>query len=414
MGARLPSGGPYVGERAESSARRPGRITGVDIARCLALLGMMATHILYATDPSGDRVTWHQQIAGGRSAALFAVLAGVSVALVTGRGQPLHGRGLSAARAGLVARALAIGLVGLLLGELGSGVAVILTYYAMLFVLALPFIGLGARALAALAVGWALLAPVLSHLVRAQLDPPLLVSPSVELLVGEPVALLTELTLTGFYPAFSWLAYLFAGMAVGRCRLDSNRVAVRLTLLGGALALVTWSLATLLLHRGGGLAVLESSVPKSFPLEGSLEQGLVHGFYGTTPPTSWWWLTVWAPHSSTPIDLLHTIGTSLLVLGLSLLAGRLLPRLLGVLFAAGTMTLTLYTLHVWALSAELGPPRGTWALYAAHVGATLVLGALWRWSVGRGPLERAVAAASRTATDRALHLPLDPHPPPPR
>jgi hypothetical protein len=88
---------------------------------------------------------------------------------------------------------------------------------------------------------------------------------------------------------------------------------------------------------------------------------------------------------------------------LSLLAGRLLPRLLGVLFAAGTMTLTLYTLHVWALSAELGPPRGTWALYAAHVGATLVLGALWRWSVGRGPLERVVAAVSGAAAASTQH-----------
>ena len=40
----------------------------------------------------------------------------------------------------------------------------ILTYYGVLFVLALPFVGLSARALGLLAAGWLVVAPVLSHL----------------------------------------------------------------------------------------------------------------------------------------------------------------------------------------------------------------------------------------------------------
>lgn len=57
-----------------------GRVVGLDVARCLALIGMIATHILNSTGEDGITVT--QQLAGGRASALFAVLAGVSLSLI--------------------------------------------------------------------------------------------------------------------------------------------------------------------------------------------------------------------------------------------------------------------------------------------------------------------------------------------
>src|SRR6476469_834941 len=142
----------------------PGRIVGVDVARALALLGMMATHMLPGIE--GTHVPWPQQVAGGRASALFAVLAGVSVALVSGRTAPLHGRARAAASLRLVVRAGIVGALGLLLGLVPSGIAVILAYYAVLFLLGLPFLGLRARALALLAGLWAAAAPALSMLLR--------------------------------------------------------------------------------------------------------------------------------------------------------------------------------------------------------------------------------------------------------
>lgn len=380
------------------------RIVGVDIARCLALIGMMATHILPGVDPDGQGIPLVQQIAGGRSAALFATLAGVSLALVTGRAVRLSGRLLASARAGVLARAGVIAVIGLVLGSFDSGVAVILVYYAVLFALAVPFLGLGWRPLAALALGWAIVGPVLSHLLRREMAPPAYQAASLERLFADPVGLGADLLLTGVYPSALWMAYLFAGMAVGRLALDQVRVAVGLTAVGATLAVAAWGTSWLLLYRGGGYEELERTLPPDsviarLPLDVSLE----HGFYGTTPTTSWWWLAVSAPHSTTTFDLLHTIGTSLLVLGLALLVGRLAPRVLGVVFAAGGMTLTLYSAHVFALAAELGPDRGP-ALYAGHVVAALVIGALWRSTLGSGPLERvtANAAAAAAASVRAL------------
>ncbi|MDQ4007981.1 MAG: DUF1624 domain-containing protein [Actinomycetota bacterium] len=419
------------GPMVDSDGRR---IVGIDMARALALFGMMATHLL-PDSVDGRTVAWWQQLAGGRAAALFALLAGVSLALVTRRlaepttaaaadgpaddpadspgdtaggtlpDRPSRSTALRAARAGTVVRALVIGVLGLLLGDLDTGIAVILAYYAVLFLLGLPFLGLGWRTLALLAAGWAVVAPVLSHLLRQHLFDRVGASPSLDFLLLQPFRLVSELLFTGYYPAVPWLAYLLAGLAVGRLPLHRARVAAALVVTGGVTALAAWSTSWLLVHHWGGLQVLRATAPETSPFDFmSVDQALVRGTFGTTPTTSWWWLTTSAPHSGTPFDLFQTIGSSLLVLGLCLLACRLAPRVLGLAFAAGTMTLTLYSLHLVALHLELGPPRDTVNLYGWHVAAAVVFAVAWRATLGRGPLERFTRTCSQTARNTVLLL----------
>ena len=59
------------------------RILGVDAARGVALIGMMSIHIAPAIGTDGSTSTTYL-IASGRSAALFALLAGVGLALASG------------------------------------------------------------------------------------------------------------------------------------------------------------------------------------------------------------------------------------------------------------------------------------------------------------------------------------------
>ncbi|MGH3347263.1 MAG: heparan-alpha-glucosaminide N-acetyltransferase domain-containing protein, partial [Nocardioides sp.] len=142
-----------LARRVGAPRRRGERLVGLDVARCLALLGMVSTHVLSPVTPEGE-ISWTQDLAGGRASALFAVLAGVSLALLSGRRTPPTGRARWAAVRALGVRALLIAALGLTLGMLDSGLAVILTYYGVMFLLALPFIGLGARSLAMLAAVW--------------------------------------------------------------------------------------------------------------------------------------------------------------------------------------------------------------------------------------------------------------------
>lgn len=370
---------------ARAAARRGGRgrLLGIDAARALALLGMMAVHILPSEAPDGS-ANWYYTIAGGRSSALFAVLAGVGLALASGGSIVPSGTALKAARRGTLARAGLLAAIGLILGGLDSGVAVILVHYGVLFVFGALFLGMSRGWLWALAGVWAVVAPVLSHMVRSAFGDPGGLVPNLGDL-ARPGHLLVDLMLTGYYPVFTWVSYLLAGLAIGRSQLRSPRQAWAL-LAGGAGVAIGARAGSAFLLREAGIGPL--------PVQ----------FFGTTPTDSWSYLAVATPHSGSTFDLLHTAGSAAAVVGLCLLLGAAASWSVAWLAGAGGMTLTLYTAHVMALATRLGVdnrPR----LFAIHAGAALILAALWRLTVGRGPLETVAANFAAVARSTVPSLP---------
>jgi uncharacterized membrane protein len=206
---------------------RASRLIGVDATRGIALLGMFAVHVLPTVDADGSPSLSHT-LAGGKSAATFAVLAGVGIAFMTGGRRRPHGPARRAASAALGVRALGIGVLGFALGYASfDTVGVILAFYAVLFLLAIPLIGLGSRVLLAVALAISLVVPVLSHVMRVGLPSPSLENPSFAHLIRDPVSQIVELSLTGLYPALPWAAYICTGLAVGRLRLSSLRPSAR-------------------------------------------------------------------------------------------------------------------------------------------------------------------------------------------
>jgi uncharacterized membrane protein len=373
------------GSTAAALRPRTGRVLGVDAARALALVGMFATHILPLHDED-DVPTLTGLLADGRASALFAVLAGVGVALATGGPRrPQGAREHLGAAVALVVRGLLVGLLGLWLIGFDSPVAVILPYYGLLFMVAALLLRLPAAVLAGGAVLSCALAPVLSQLLRSGLPQGPGDQPGLDAL-ARPAELFTTLALTGYYPVLPWTTYLLAGMAVGR--LDLRRLRVSVGLLGGGTALAVAAAVTSswLLGPRGGAVVLGA-------------EALAERNYGTTPTDSWWWLTIMAPHSGTPFDLAHTTGTALAALGAMLLLARLSRPLVWVPAAVGSIPLTLYTLHVLLLSGYSGEDAADDVLvrlWAAHVLGAVVLGVLLRLCGLRGPLEAVVSLAGRT------------------
>lgn len=392
------------------------RIVGLDVARCLALVGMMAVHILPstrlepgATEPVVDPL---YLVFGGRSSALFAVLAGVALALVSGRATPLAGPDLAAARRSVAARAGIVLVIGLGLGVLDSGVAVILVNYALLFVAALPWLGCRWRPLAYWGVAWLVLTPVVSHLLRGFVPAGPGPVPS-WLSLADPLHFVLNVLLTGYYPVLTCTGYLLVGLAVGRSQLLQRatsgwRPGLALAALGTVTAVAAKVISNLLLETSGGAAHLE--IPATSPVRGTpIDTILVTTTYGTTPTTSWWWLTTSGPHHGTPLDLLHGTGTALLVIGLCLVFAWATGRsrwgtaALTPFAAAGAMTLTLYTGHVIALAATRGSAPHDVDTWVTHVLVALAVATLWRvvatarHLTGRGPLEALAAMASAEA-----------------
>jgi uncharacterized membrane protein len=373
------------------------RLAGIDAARGLALLGMMATHLMPTFESDAAMTpTWIGLTFSGRAAALFAVLAGIGLALSTGKQRPLEGSALAAARRGIALRALVIAVVGLALGGLEVNVAVILVHYAVLFLCILPFLGLQLKALCAWAAGWILGSPVIAFLLRPWLmaaDPALQLNhnPGWEDL-STPGQLLGDLFLTGYYPVFQWISYLLVGLIIGRLALSTAAVPVLLLAGGTAVAAFAKVLGTAAMEEWGGRAALLALLTDpNYPLDSLLQVNLA----GVRQEGSWWWLAGSAPHSGTTLDLLHTAGVAAAAVGLCLLVGRLgewldLDLLLP-LRGAGAMTLTLYTAHVCVVASfHLQPLPVGWTedgVYFAHAAVAVLIGMVFAILKRRGPLE---------------------------
>lgn len=375
-------------------------MTGIDAARGIALFGMMSTHIFPLYSSSTSNATWIALFFSGRASGLFAVVAGIGLAFLTGGSSPHRDGALAADRRGIVIRALIIALTGLVLGGVETNIAIILFHYGILFLVALPFTGLPFKALAAWAVAWTLLSPAAAYLlrplVRENVDPSSLgANPTFEHFF-EPRTLFADVFLTGYYPVLQWLSFVLIGMAIGR--LNLRRLGVQLGLLGAGLATAIMAklISAELLGRGGGLqALLRTPDGNAYPLETMLNVGLT----GINQSGSWWWLAVSAPHSGAPLDLLHVAGSATATIAICFLVTRKYPNLLLPLSATGAMTLTLYSLHIAVMSAagQLNPSPDAVQLFWVQVVIAVGLGILFHRLKVRGPLELLISGAAGAA-----------------
>ncbi|MFE3292701.1 heparan-alpha-glucosaminide N-acetyltransferase domain-containing protein [Rhodococcus sp. NPDC059234] len=384
-------------------ARRRVRLRGVDLARGLAVLGMIAVHSLDDYDADGHP-TLPYTLSAGHASAMFAVLAGVAIAFLSGRRRLQPGPQSRGTAASLVARAVMLGLIGLSLGytEIDYGV-VILPYYAVMFLLAVPLVYLSTRTLAVLAIASAAVTPVLSQFVRPHLPEPFTRQLSWETVLVEPIQSLANLVFTGEFPVVVWMTYMLVGIVVGRLDLSSLRINAWLTGIGALLVSLSATLSWMFLHPFEGLSRLEAIADPD-----TLEEVLAFGSDGTVPTDTWWWLAVNGPHTGTPLDLMNTVGSSFLVLGLCLLlfrVGRPVPAravniLTAPLVAVGTMSLTVYVGHIMFINSDFDMYDATEG-YVRQVVVICALALAWRATAGRGPLEGLVTSVT-TRVRRAV------------
>ncbi|WP_210505589.1 DUF418 domain-containing protein [Naasia sp. SYSU D00057] len=342
--SRIDGASPIGGARPADGGSR---IDGVDIARGIAVLGMFVAHVL----PDGET----ENLADGRSSVLFATLAGVSLGLVTGGASPAP-RGSRRKLAGSVAlRGIALILLGLFLWTLDSGIAIILDYYGVFFLVLLPVLFAPRAVLAPLALACATVGTAV--LAEAPASPRELIGG--DLLLWLP----TEWFVTGYYPGLLWLGYVLVGLIVARSDLRRRTTQAAMAV-GGAAASAF----------GYGGAIL-------FDRDASA-------------------------HSNTLWEGFGAGGLAIAVIGVLLLAtanGSLPARALWPLGSVGRMPLSVYTAQILVLAVFEGAHPGgataaeEWILLAGLVVGSLVFAAVWRVFLGKGPLERAMSAVSGLA-----------------
>ncbi|MGW7408636.1 DUF418 domain-containing protein [Streptomyces sp. NPDC054833] len=385
----------------------PGRLIGIDLARGIAVFGMYTAHV--GPDVSiGGPLGFLLETARGRSSALFALLAGFSLVIITGRPRPRTGRPGRQAVGRVVIRAVVLLVLGYALTALGTDVDVILSFYGLLFVTVLPLYRLRAGTLALIAAAGAMILPQALHVIRNSIEEG---NWADSVAAWDPLARMTgtdgitELMFTGAYPVLTWMPFLLAGMAVAKLDLTRPGVRARLALTGAVLGLLGY----------GGSWLALRLVPHALTA--------VADATGGSAASAWWsdtvgepdghaplsWLLVAAPHSQTTFSILGNTGVALLVVVACLTVADRMPRLTRLatpVSAVGMMALTAYVLHivalwfftdVWYVAAVQDDTMAALPALLAFIGAAALLATVWTRLFRRGPFEHLLHLATRPA-----------------
>ncbi|MDO5068531.1 MAG: heparan-alpha-glucosaminide N-acetyltransferase domain-containing protein [Propionibacteriaceae bacterium] len=436
--------------------RRPGqRVRGLDAARGLAVLGMVVAHTVLTQAPAGSPAAL-LSFANGRSAILFATIAGVSLAIMSGGRRRLDGVELMQARLTIVGRAIVLLLLAGALSLTWTSVSVILASYAFWFILALPALRWRTRTLLVVAACHAALGSILATALPTWFS-----------FWGgrDENGFVLLMLASSTYPALVWLGFVLAGLALGRHGLD-NVTALRNFLVIGLVMFIGFALPFLIKARsldplfasssGNGSSITENApLPDGEEMGGWCldEQGsalvpctqeeseqqldsmtpeqletynrLFNEKYGIdesamepelepevqSPPLMD--LTrpvdleqaIWgfAPHSGTPFENFSSGGLALATIAGLVLLGRLAWSrfVLWPLTGVGAMALTAYVVHVLILGSIGQHPNELLVAGCLALGL-VVLCSLWLQVFTSGPLEQITGAVADRLAGRPV------------
>lgn len=347
------------------------RIRGIDLARALAIVGMVMVHIGPVRDAGGGVLGAAYRATHGRAAIGFIVLAGLGVSLLAG--DRSAGR-LEHATTTLAWRALILFPAGLALQTLDTNVAVILQYYAVFFLVAAAAMRLSDRGLVLVAATSVTVGPIL--LLWLERTAAHLFQPGVPQW-HNLVRIARDVLVTGYYPVVVWTAPLVVGIWLGRRNLRSHAVQRALAAGGAAVAAGGFILSEVLVAALG---------PPAFPGD-------------------WRTLYVIEPHNEMPLWVLTATGIAVAVTGLCLLAARAAPTASWPLVALGQLALTAYVLHlivldVWPQWLVRDGVMSAWVSVARFTAVAALAATAYRSVATRGPFELLLRAPTSGHSQR--------------
>ncbi len=364
-----------------SSQTTTDRIIGYDLARALAVFGMVIVNYKLVVAGTADQPSWLAIFAGafeGRAVATFVVLAGIGISLLSAQARATADQAaLAHARSTLLRRALFLFVGGLLYAPIWP--ADILHFYGIYIGVAALLLSTSSRRLAWTAGGLMVLFVVL--LLTLDYERGWDFTTLTYHGFWTPAGMIRHLFFNGFHPVIPWLAFLLIGMVVGRMPMQDVGVRRRVFVTGLTVAAVA-EMASWLLIRILGAGASEA------------DREIVSAVFGT------------APMPPVPLYLLAGGGVACAVIAASVEVGLRYPNAawLRPLVHTGQLALTLYVAHVvvgMGTLEAMGRLQNQTLPFAMTATAVfclsgIVFAHLWRRRFRRGPVE----SLMRRVTDR--------------
>ncbi len=364
------------------------RIVAYDLARAVALFGMILINFNLFLDNPSPEPAWLLAILKkieGRAAALFVLLAGAGLSLMT-RSAYLNRDShlLAEKRKTLLKRALFLFIAGLLNRLIWS--ADILHFYGVYLTIGILFLTISDRHLWFSAAGFIIVYIVL--VLCCDSDKGWVWGSSVYVDFYSFTGMLRYIFYNGYYPVFPWMAFLLVGMWLGRQDLSNSVFRKKVLWLGiGAVCLIEtllWSISHI------------TSMYWDFSDSEHIELLLD--------------MDPWQPM---PQFIVSGVGSALAVIMMCIFLAEKLKRnrLLPVLVTTGQMSLTLYISHILfaGIIFKYAVPetgRSLLVLTGIAIGfyfIAMISAVLWKARFGRGPLELLVRRA--VASSKHLTVP---------
>jgi uncharacterized protein len=351
-------------------ASRSNRIDGFDLARALAVMGMVVVNFsaimgitVYPSIWMGAAVDFIY----GRAATLFVILAGVSLSLMSAKWE--HQDGTPGQQTYLMKRCALLLVAGTVQSFWWT--ADILHVYALFIALGAWMMHLSTRALER----WTLASVLISLPVSAALTVSYDLSDSIAFVDHQhwAVRLLLDYATSRYYPLFPWITFLLVGMLLGRMERNGG-FNCRLWAVVGVLVCVATEV-----FSASMMAWVEQH---DWEIEGN------------------WWIVFLRSESFpvTPLFIFSSGAGALAVISLckEALRHRFAARCMGAVIAFGRLSLTVYVTHLlfaialtrW-ITEHNGTPDAAYMFNAAglYCSAGILASALWLRSFKRGPLE---------------------------
>lgn len=342
---------------------KPKRITGIDVARGIAMFGMTVVHFVAFRENEGETLATIASVFRGRAMPLFVMLGGIGVTFLTRRS--------ATPERDLIIRAVMLFFLGLGMQEYIDRIAIILQSYGLFFLAATVLWRLPSKVLLALVPAIVGIGGVTYQL----LGEPRVLTPFDEAFTAQGFE---SLWIDGFYPFFPIGALFVFGIWLGRIDLRSERVAQVLAGVGIVI--------------GGGVHFGANAFVDAFNLQIDFGGRRGNGMFNPTR------LLDTEAHSSMAAWVTSAFGTSAAVLGLALLIAPRLPRLVHPVATIGSMSLSYYVFHasVTAVIAETSVTsiRQEWVAVFVVYFLFMGLAFAWRMMFKSGPLERVLRIGS--------------------
>lgn len=208
------------------------RIAGYDFARALAIFGMVAINFKYimgAEDNGPEWFIWFMYLLDGRAAAIFVMLAGVGLSLLSRRARIANDlAGLRKNRKSLLKRAVFLFIIGMAIIKIWP--ADILHFYGIYIAIAAFLLSTSDQKL--LMISKTFMIIFLALLFLLDYDEGYYWEITDDSGIWVVIGIIRNIFFSGYYPVLAWMTFLLFGMWLGRQDINNRSLRLKIILAG--------------------------------------------------------------------------------------------------------------------------------------------------------------------------------------